>query len=129
MVSFVSFCGSAVLPIPPAFGATAERALAYPQMQSTVAWGLALLLIAAALALLQQLEVRSTRVDRPRAGDAIVPGLVRRRLPAVWRIGLVSEVHPLRSGAGGVPGRVPPRPAAGSNLPLRLAYSARGRRR
>jgi hypothetical protein len=98
-------------------------------MQSAVAWGFLLLLIATAFALLQQVEVPRTLARRHRRGGAVVHDLVRRRLPAVWETGLASEGHPPRSGAGGVPGRVPPRPAAGSNLPLRLAYSSRGRRR
>jgi hypothetical protein len=84
MSSFMSLC-EGVMPFAD-FGHT-DRILFYPQMQAAIAWSLVAGLIAAALGIVQQRQLRDPPV-----------------------------VHPPRRGAGGVSGRVPPRSAAGSTL-------------
>lgn len=104
---------------PYVFGAPAAHVFVYPQLQSVIAWMLALTLITAGLGVLQQAERRHTlRI------------LIRRRLQAVWCAEVTPRiVTPLRRGVGGIHSRVPPRPAAGSTLPFRLESSRRARRR
>ena len=126
MVSFISFGWFPVPPMAPSFAFPVAHGVALAH----VGWILLLALIASALGIVQQVETRWSLVCRAAPGIEGAHGLVRRRLPAVWCPPSDREVaHPLRRGVGGVTGRVPPRPAAGSTLPLRLAHSARARRR
>jgi hypothetical protein len=119
MFSPLACCGFEALP-PSTFDAPAAYVFVFAQLQSAIAWTLALALIAAALGVLQQAERRRFLALR---------GFVRRHLQAVWCAEVTPRIStPLRRGVGGTPSRVPPRPAAGSTLSLRLA-SHRGRRR
>lgn len=110
MFSPFACCGIGALP-PSAFDAAPAHVFVYPQLQQAIVWTFALVLLTAALGVLQEAVRRSA----PR-------GHVRRRLQAVWYAGVHPRaVTPLGRGVGGTPSRVPPRLAAGSPLPLRLA--------
>ncbi len=129
MVSFMSFGWFLVPPTAPSFAIPAGG-LALAHFGCAAGWISILALVASVLGIVQQVEVRRPPARRAQSGAGGVRDLVRRRLPAVWCPPSDREVvHPLRRGVGGITGRVPPRPAAGSTLPLRLAYSDRARRR
>src|SRR5262249_40412517 len=130
MASFMSFGWFLVPPTAPSFAIPAGYGLALAHFGCAAGWISILALVASALGIVQQIEVRRSPARRAQPGAGGVRDLVRRRLPAVWCPPSDREVaHPLRRGVGGITGRVPPRPAAGSTLPLRLAYSDRPRRR
>jgi hypothetical protein len=96
------------------------RALAYPQLGTMLVSTLLLTLLAAAFGILQQVEPRRRRVGRSWAGNAHARHVVRRHLRVVWSAEVTPRfVTPLRRGVGGTHGRVPPRSAAGSTLPLK----------
>lgn len=124
MVSFVTFLeGNAMPCIELRY---ADGTLVFPQLQAVIVWGLLATLVATALGIVQQLELRRTLAIRSRPGTALARGIVRWRLPAVWSSD-PPVIHPSRRGAGGISGRVPPRSAAGST-PIAL-YRDRTRRR
>lgn len=115
MLTPTSCCALTVLPVS-GVGAPVERALAYPELNLAIATALAVSMLAAALGVLWLTE-------RQR-----IQSFVRRRLQAVRNSEATPRVvTPLRRGVGGISGRVPPRSAAGSTLPLRLAPSPRRR--
>lgn len=97
--------------VPPApLGAPLEHVLAYPDLQNVLLSMFALAIAAALPAIVLRVEWRS--VDR----------IVRPRLQAVWNPEASPRViSPLRRGVGGITSRVPPRPAAGSTLTIRIA--------
>src|SRR5262245_23756089 len=97
-----SYCGLWIL-LAAAPGGPPQHLLAYPELQTMIISALALSLIIALLALL--------------AGSrSIATGpIARRHLRVVWNNEAAPRtVAPLRSGVGGITGRVPPRSAAGS---------------
>ena len=117
MLTPMSCCALTVLPLA-GVGAPVEHVLAYPDLNIAIAATLALSMLAAALGVLLLMEQQR------------IQSFVRRRLQAVRNSEAIPRViTPLRRGVGGISGRVPPRSAAGSTLPLRLAYSQRERRR
>ena len=99
MNAFETLTATLLSPAAPAVGLPLDSGLVYPQLSSTLAWGLtgALLCSAAALAI----QVDALRIFFHRRVHA-VRAAARRLLP------------PRRSRAGGGSGRVPPRSAAGS---------------
>jgi hypothetical protein len=111
----MSCCGLTPL-MPAALGNPVELVLTYPDLQIAIVSTLAVLAAGFALAL---------RREVPATSHAI-----RQRLQAVWNPGEPPRVvTPLRRGVGGTTGRVPPRSAAGSTSPRRLAVWNGARRR
>lgn len=119
MFSPLVCCGFGAPP-PAAFDTPAAYVFVYPQLQSLILWTFAVTLIAAGLGVLQQAE---------RGPMVALRVFARRHLQAVWCAEATPRiVTPLRRGVGGIQSRVPPRHAAGSTLPLRLASTRRVRR-